>query len=69
MVVARLGKQADAIVLPEFLSDRCTDVGLVADDDAVAVFFEKFATDSQVADAGRSQFKIEDEAAYRDQQV
>jgi len=35
LVFARLGEQADAIVVPEFLSCRRTDVGLVADDDAV----------------------------------
>ena len=69
LVAARLGEQADAIVLPEFIRDRCTDVGLVADDDAVAVFFQQFATDSQVADAGRSQLEIEDEATYRDQHM
>ena len=43
LVAARLGEQADAIVLPKFVSDLCTDVGLVADDDAVAVFFQQFA--------------------------
>ena len=54
LVAARLGQQADAIVLPEFLSDRSADVGLVADDDAIAVFYEAFVTDSQVAVASRS---------------
>ena len=69
LVAARLGEQADAIVLPEFISDRCTDVRFVADDDAVVVFLQEFATDSQVADAGRSQFEIKDEATFRDQHM
>ena len=37
LVAARLGEHAGAIVLPEFISNRCTDVGLVADDDADVV--------------------------------
>ena len=32
-------------------------------------FFQEFATDSQVADAGRSQFEIKDEATFRDQHM
>ena len=31
LVAARLGEQAGAIVLPELIRDRCTDLGLVAD--------------------------------------
>ena len=69
LVYARLGEEADTIVLPEFIGDRCTDVGLVTDDDAVAVFLQEFTTDSQVADAGRSQFEIKDEATERDQHM
>ena len=37
LVFAPFGEQADAIVMPEVLSCRCADVGLVTDDDAVSV--------------------------------
>jgi hypothetical protein len=55
LVAARLGEQADAIVLPEFISDRCTDVRFVADDDAVSVIFQEFATEqvSKEVDLGQ----------------
>ena len=52
LVAAGFGEQADATVLSEFGRDFGTDVGFVADDDAVAVFYQEFATDSQDADAG-----------------
>ena len=37
LIFAPFGEQADAIVMPEVLSCRCADVGLVTDDDAVSV--------------------------------
>ena len=32
LVVARFGEQAEAIACPEFIRDRCAEVGLVTDD-------------------------------------
>jgi len=67
LVFVQLGEQADAIVLPEFLSCQCTDIGFVADDDAVVVFGKELATDSQVTLVRRSLFAVNNEATHRDQ--
>ena len=54
-------EQAEAIVLSEFGSDICTDVGLVADGVAVRVLCQKFASDSQVIDVSTGESEFEDE--------
>lgn len=69
LVTPGQGEQTDTIVLPEFVSDFCTDIGLVADDVPVCMLCQEFAADIQVKDAGRRQLEVKDEAAPSGQEM
>ncbi len=63
------GTQQNAVFLPQFSSFWRTDVAFVSQHLQIRMIIEQFETGFQIGAVGRSQFKIQDQTAHRNEQM